>query len=90
LITEYNINCQQGKPNKEKIMNEFRIEQGGPEWELIPEGCFESADAAIAAMADLEENLGWRNLRVTERGIDGELIEVVEVGIASDEDEDDQ
>jgi hypothetical protein len=90
LITEYNINCQQGKPNQENEMNEFRIEQGGPEWELIPEGCFESSDEALAAMADLEETLGWRNLRVTERGIDGELIEVVEVGIAPDEDEDDQ
>lgn len=35
-------------------------------WEPVPEGDFPTAAAAIAAMQELEESLGWRDLRVVD------------------------
>lgn len=37
------------------------------QYEPIAEGYYDSMSDAIAAMRDLEANLGWRNLRVVEQ-----------------------
>lgn len=72
----------------------FTIEQHAGQWEPIPEGNFETQDAALAAMRDLEESMGWRDLRVVRdagprhdlsgRPLTGDNAhEVVEYGLAS-------
>lgn len=35
-------------------------------WEPVPEGDFETAEAAFAAVEDLQDNLGWNSLRVVD------------------------
>lgn len=45
----------------------FVIEQAAhnsSNWEPVPEGGFVTIEEARAAMADLETNLGWRNMRI--------------------------
>lgn len=50
---------------------EFYIEQLDTRyenWEVIPEGDFEYLDEAIRAVEELEDSLGWVNLRVVDSG----------------------
>ena len=73
----------------------YTIEQHtGYQYEPIPEGDFETAEAAIAGMRELETSHGWRDLRVVkdegERyDLSGHLLahEVIEYGLESDEDD---
>lgn len=80
----------------------YTIEQHtGYQWEAILEGDFETAEAAIAAMRELETDLGWRDLRVVKDAgprhdlsgyplIDDDAHEVIEYGLDADEDDDDE
>lgn len=36
-------------------------------WEPVPQGEFETAEAAFAAVTDLQDNLGWNSLRVVDQ-----------------------
>jgi hypothetical protein len=45
---------------------QYEIRQSG---EIIPEGDFETEAEALAAMADLEVNLGWTGLQVVENTV---------------------
>ena len=73
----------------------------GYQWEPVQEGDFETAEAAIAAMDVLETELGWRDLRVVKdagtrydlsghRLIGDDAHEVIEYGLESDEDDDEE
>ncbi len=50
------------------------------QWEPIPNGEFETVDEALEAMLELQNSLGWRNLRVVSDG------DVVEYGLPFEED----
>ena len=46
-------------------MTTYIIQQyTGRQYEPIPEGNFVSFDAALAGLQELENNLGWRDLRI--------------------------
>ena len=73
----------------------------GYQYEPILEGDFETAEAAIAAMRELETDLGWRDLRVVKDAgqrynLSGYLLigddahEVIEYGLDADEDDDEE
>lgn len=50
-------------------MSTYTIEQfitDTRNWEAVPEGDFDTREEAEAALNDLEENLGWTNLRATQ------------------------
>lgn len=51
----------------------------GHHWEPIPDGTFASEAEAIAGMTELENELGWRGLRVVRETADGKRT-VVECG----------
>lgn len=80
-------------------MTTYTIQQHtGHQYESIQDGEFETAEAAIAGMRELEANLGWRDMRVIkdegERyNLSGRLLigddahEVIEYGLDADEDE---
>lgn len=70
----------------------------GYQYEAIKEADFETAEAAIAGMRELETNLGWRDMRVVKDegaryNLSGHLLtgddahEVIEYGLEADEDE---
>lgn len=65
----------------------------GYQWESIVAGEFDTAEAAIAGMTELEDQHGWRDLRVVKQVTDddGAIVnrEVVVVGQESDDDEED-
>lgn len=47
----------------------YQVQQGvtgGHQFEPVPEGDFVSQDAAVAAMRELVDELGWDSLRVIE------------------------
>lgn len=54
------------------------------QYEPIQEGDFDSAEAAISAMHELENNLGWRNLRIVKDDA------VIECGLESDDESGDE
>lgn len=69
----------------------FVIEQGTynrSNWEPVAEG--ETLEEAKKAMADVEQNLGWRDLRISRETTDENVVtgrEVVEYGLESEADE---
>ena len=69
-------------------MKVFEIQQWHPvfDWEIIPGGDFEDLECARKAMANLEQDLGWRNMRIAAYVInDGRVVEgtweIVEYGL---------
>jgi len=72
----------------------YIIEQGTynrGNWEPVPECEFETLAEAQKAMADVETNLGWRDLRISRETVDSNVVtgrDVVEYGLESDEEED--
>lgn len=52
-------------------------------WETIPEGEFDNLDAAEAAMRELENEHGWRGLRIVETS--GEFVDVIIEGLPKNE-----
>jgi hypothetical protein len=64
----------------------------GATWEPVPEGDFDTFQAALAAMRELQDNLGWRDLRITRDTISGNEvveIEVLEYGMENETEDDD-
>lgn len=53
-------------------------------WETIPEGEFDNFEAAEAAMRELENELGWRGLRIVETS--GEYPDLVLEGLKKEDD----
>ena len=56
-------------------------------WEPVPEGEFETLEAAQMAMSDVETNLGWRDLRISRETTRDNVVtgrEVVEYGLESE------
>lgn len=68
----------------------FVIEQGTynrSNWEPVPEGEFETLAEAQKAMAEVETNLGWRDLRISRETTDENVVtgrEVIEYGLESE------
>ncbi len=56
----------------------------GRQYEDIPEGEFQTAEEATAAMGNLESNLGWRSMRIVAES-EGRVTEVVALGLEPDE-----
>lgn len=69
----------------------FVIEQGTynrSNWEPVPQGEFETLESAQKAMAEVETNLGWRDLRISRETTDENVVtgrEVVEYGLESED-----
>lgn len=72
-------------------MTNFVIEQGTynrSNWEPVPEGEFDSIEGAQNAMAEVEQNLGWRDLRISREVVENNVVterEVVEYGLESEQ-----
>lgn len=69
----------------------FVIEQGTynrSNWEPVPEGEFATLMEAQKAMAEVERNLGWRDLRISREVVDNNVVterEVIEYGLESED-----
>ena len=69
----------------------FVIEQGTynrSNWEPVPEGEFATLAEAQKAMADVEQNLGWRDLRISREVVENNVVterEAVEYGLESEQ-----
>ena len=55
MQTQYIIECNYA---------ESAGNQSGEQWEPIPEGDYATLEEAISGMRELEENLGWRRMRI--------------------------
>jgi hypothetical protein len=65
----------------------------GATWEPVPEGDFDTFQAALAAMRELQDSLGWRGLRITRDTFSGdEVVDsgVLEYGLEHDPGQDDE
>jgi hypothetical protein len=64
----------------------------GATWEPVPEGDFDTFQAALTAMRELQDSLGWRGLRITRDTMSGNEVvdsEALEYGLENEpEDED--
>ncbi len=71
----------------------YVIEQGTynrSNWEPVPEGEFDTLEGAQKAMVEVEENLGWRDLRISREVCENNVVtesEVIEYGFESEQED---